>query len=235
MKYKSRAITLTYIKQGDSSIISKIFTEEKGLQTFIIKNIRSKKSKKKLSHFEPLTLLNIDADFNNKNSLQYLGEVSIGASLNKKTNKLYKSFIGFFISEVSSRILQDNEQSVELFNFLWDTSIKLYTERETDVNFALKYLIDLSKYLGFYPSKIKIKKPFFDLESGEFTDDKKNKNLCLDKEMTGYLKDLINKKDVTIPQQKKSKLLKKLLYYYKLHHYNLDSITSHLVIETLRR
>ena len=47
MKYKSRAISLTYIKHGNTSIISKIFTEEKGLQTFIIKGVRSKNSKKK--------------------------------------------------------------------------------------------------------------------------------------------------------------------------------------------
>ena len=46
MKYKSRAISLTYIKHGGSSIISKIFTEEKGLQTFFIKGARSKNSKK---------------------------------------------------------------------------------------------------------------------------------------------------------------------------------------------
>ena len=29
MKYKSRAISLTYIRQGENSIISKILTEEK--------------------------------------------------------------------------------------------------------------------------------------------------------------------------------------------------------------
>ena len=82
MKYKSRGIPLTYIRHGESSIISKIFTEEKGLQTFIIKAVRSKKSKKKLSYFEPLKLLNINANFNAKQSLQYLGEVNVAANIN---------------------------------------------------------------------------------------------------------------------------------------------------------
>ena len=44
MKYKSLALSLTYIKYGESSIISKLFTKEKGLQSFIIKGIRKKKS-----------------------------------------------------------------------------------------------------------------------------------------------------------------------------------------------
>ena len=46
MKYKSRAISLTYIKHGGSSIISKFFTEEKGLQTFLLKELAQKIQKK---------------------------------------------------------------------------------------------------------------------------------------------------------------------------------------------
>ena len=70
MKYKSRAIALSYLKQGESSIIAKIFTEEKGLQSFIVKGVRAKKTKKKLGLFQPLQLLNINATLINKNSLQ---------------------------------------------------------------------------------------------------------------------------------------------------------------------
>ena len=51
MDFKTKAIALTYIKHGETSIISKILTEKKGIQSFIIKNIRSKKSKKKLNCF----------------------------------------------------------------------------------------------------------------------------------------------------------------------------------------
>ena len=55
------------------------------------------------------------------------------------------------------------------------------------------------------------------------------------KEKSYYLKALLNKEKIIIPQDKKSELLKSILLYYKLHHYNLDGITSHLVIETLRQ
>ena len=37
---------------------------------------------------------------------------------------------------------------------------------------------------------------------------------------------------VDIAQEQKSALLKNLFRYYKLHHYNLDNITSHLIIWT---
>ena len=126
MKYKSQAISLTYIKNGDSSIISKMLTKEKGLQTFIVKGVRSKKSKKKLSYFEPLRLLNIDADFNARKSLQYLGDATIAVNFDNMKNKMNDSFIGFFIAEISSKVVQENEQNKMLFDFIWKTSNELY-------------------------------------------------------------------------------------------------------------
>mgnify|MGYP003326596040 CR=1 FL=1 len=56
MKYKSRAIALSYIKHGEGSIIAKLFTENKGLQSFIIKRVISNKPKYKLRLFQPLEL-----------------------------------------------------------------------------------------------------------------------------------------------------------------------------------
>lgn len=235
MKYKSRGIPLTYIRQGESSIISKIFTEEKGLQTFIIKGVRSKNSKKKLSYFEPLMLLNINANFNAKQSLQYLGDVTIATNLDDTKNKIYNRFIGFFIAEVGSNVLQEGEKTPGLFNFIWQTTINLYSSTETDPNFTLHYLLNLSRQLGFYPS-LSVKKPsFFELESGEFFDRQRALKTCLSKKQSAYLKDLIENKEVVIPQIERLELLKELLYYYKLHHYNLDSVTSHLVIESFRK
>ena len=235
MKYKSPAISLTYIKHGESSIISKIFTKEKGLQTFIIKGVRSKKSKKKISYFEPLKLLNIDASFNEKKSLQYLGDINIAANLDNKKNKLYTHFIAFFVAEVTSKVLQENEQNTMLFDFVWNTANSLYSSEEKNLNFPIKYLLDLSQFLGFYPSEVDIKKAFFELEEGRFSDKINPQKTYLDKDQSIYLKALLNNDELVIPKEEKSSLLKELMRYYKLHHYNLDSITSHLVIEALKQ
>ena len=66
MNYKSKAIAPTYSKQGESSIVCKIFTEKKGLQTFIVKGVRSSKSKKKLALFQALQLVKINATYSDK-------------------------------------------------------------------------------------------------------------------------------------------------------------------------
>ena len=90
MKYESRAIALSYIKHGESSIIAKLFTEKKGLQSFIIKGVRSNKSKKKLGLFQPLELSIINATYLPKKNLQYLASINLSDSKKQNGKSLSK-------------------------------------------------------------------------------------------------------------------------------------------------
>lgn len=235
MKYKSRAITLTYIKQGESSIISKIFTEKHGLQSFIIKGVRSKKAKKKLGLFQPLQLVDVNATLIPKKGLQYLAEITIIETISTDKINMYKNFLAIFIAEISSKVLQENEQNSGLFKFVWEIKQKLYNANTIDENFALLFMLNLSKYLGFFPSTENINAPFFNLETGEFSGKAFNLNIYLTEEKTTILRHLLLGKKINIPQKLKSELLKDIIQYFRLHHYNLSNITSHLIIESLRK
>lgn len=235
MKYKSRAITLTYIKQGESSIISKIFTEKHGLQSFIIKGVRSKRAKKKLGLFQPLQLVDINATLIPKKGLQYLAEITIIETISTDKINMNKNFLAIFIAEISSKVLQENEQNSGLFKFVWEIKQKLYKANTVDENFALLFMLNLSKYLGFFPSTENINAPFFNLETGEFSGKSFNMNIYLTEEKTTILKHLLLGKKINIPQELKSELLKDIIQYFRLHHYNLSNITSHLIIESLRK
>ena len=235
MKYKSRAITLTYIKQGESSIISKIFTEKHGLQSFIVKGVRSNKAKKKLGLFQPLQLVDINATLIPKKGLQYLAEITIIETISTDKINMNKNFLAIFIAEISSKVLQENEQNSGLFKFVWEIKQKLYNANTIDENFALLFMLNLSKYLGFFPSTENINAPFFNLETGEFSGKAFNLNIYLTEEKTTMLKHLLLGKKINIPQELKSELLKDIIQYFRLHHYNLSNITSHLIIESLRK
>jgi len=235
MKYKSRAITLTYIKQGESSIISKIFTEKHGLQSFIIKGVRSKRAKKKLGLFQPLQLVDINATLIPKKGLQYLAEITIIETISTDKINMNKNFLAIFIAEISSKVLQENEQNSGLFKFVWEIKQKLYNANTIDENFALLFMLNLSKYLGFFPSTENINASFFNLETGEFSGKAFNLNIYLTEEKTTILKHLLLGEKINIPQELKSELLKDIMQYFRLHHYNLSNITSHLIIESLRK
>jgi len=235
MKYKSRAIALSYQKQGESSIIAKIFTEDKGLQTFIVKGVRSKKAKKKLSLFQPLQLININATHLSKNSLQYINEISLEHTEINTGIDMKKNFLSIFVAEVISKVLLETEKDKALFKFIWELKIKIIDSEKINTNFPLIFLIRLSEYLGFAPSQEKENGVYFNIELGEFTNNKKNKKYYVEKENSIYLRKLLENKDVSIPYQNRNQILLHLIQYYKLQHHELKHMKSHLIIESLRK
>tara|TARA_B100000963_G_scaffold149569_2_gene130353 strand:+ start:2621 stop:3325 length:705 start_codon:yes stop_codon:yes gene_type:complete len=233
MKYKSKGIALTYIKYGETSIISKVFTQEHGLQSFIIKGARGKSSKKRVVFFEPLTLINITANYNLKKSLQFLSEVNAIDSIYFTKQNMNKKFIAFFLAEVCSKILQEGEKNESLFNFVWNRTKELQLNNKTEPNFVLKYMLDLSSYLGFYPSRESFDLPYFSLTEGCFV----AKNIVgetLSKKKSTTLKSLMNNNECFITQGERTNLLQDLFLYYSVHNHNLSSVKSHLIIQGLR-
>lgn len=234
MKYKSRAIALSYLKQGESSIIAKIFTEEKGLQSFIVKGVRAKKAKKKLGLFQPLQLLNINATLITKNSLQYISEITIAHNQVSDGIDMKKNFISIFVAEVISKVLLETEKDKALFKFIWELKNNLSNYEEINPNFPLIFLIGLSEQLGFLPSKDQIDGDYFNLEFGEFTNNQQQLNHFIKKDNSYYLRKLLENKDINIPYKNRNKILLHLIQYYKLQHHELKNMTSHLIIESLR-
>ena len=234
MKYKSRAIALSYLKQGESSIIAKIFTEEKGLQSFIVKGVRAQKAKKKLGLFQPLQLLSINATHLPKNSLQYVSEITLEHTQITDGIDIKKNFISIFVAEVISKVLLETEKDKALFKFIWELKINLNSLEKINPNFPLIFLVRLSEYLGFSPSKEEINGAYFNMELGGFTNNKQQLNYYIEKDNSTYLRELLENKDINIPYKNRNQILLHLIKYYKLQHRELKNMTSHLVIESLR-
>jgi len=235
MKYKSRAIALSYIKQGEGSIIARIFTEEKGLQSFIVKGVRAKNAKKKLGLFQPLQLLSINATYLTKNSLQYISEIALEHSQINNGIDMKKKFISIFVAEVISKVLLETEKDKALFKFIWELKIDLNSLEKINPNFPLIFLIRLSEYLGFSPSKEQVNGEYFNMELGQFTNNQQQLDCHVEKENSIYLRELLENKDIDIPYQNRNKILLHLIQYYKLQHHELKNMTSHLIIESLRK
>jgi DNA repair protein RecO (recombination protein O) len=235
MKYKSRAIALSYLKQGESSIISKIFTEEKGLQSFIIKGVRSKKSKKNLGLFQALQLVNINASYIPKKNLQYIIEISLEQNKIHSGINMTRKFLAIFVAEVLSKVLMEREDNKLLFKFIWEIKKSLDDSKKIDINFPLIFLIRLSEFLGFSPSKEESSGHYFNMETGEFTNNQSELNHYLEKEDSMYLKSLLENEKILIPYQNRNHILLSLIQYYKLQHHELKNMTSHLIIESLRK
>lgn len=210
MIYQSRSISLQYMKYSESSIIVKILTEKNGVQNFIIKGVRKRKSKNKLSLFESLTLLEITANYRPKNNLQQLKEVSLAEPGNTNIqNKLLK----IFIAEVLSKCLLEGKEDPDLFHFIWQLTIKINLLQDIDKNLPLIFLINLAEKLGFSPDY--------------------NELSIIENNSPENLKILLRNRKSELSKEKRKQILNYLFDYYKLHEHELLNMKSHIIIESL--
>ena len=231
MNYESRAIALLNHKYGEGAVIAKVFTEEYGLKSFSVKRNKSKKSKNKILLLDKMNLLTINAKNNSKKEIQYLNEINLAYAY--QNTSLKNKLIRLFIAEVLSKALIDSERNINLFQFIWNTNTQIDNLENVNNNFCIIFLIQLSEFLGISPSTENIDLPYFNLNSGNFTNIKNKNEEIIKGEVVNYFKRLIIKENVIIPYQSRQELIKILFRYYSIHHINLSNIKSYEVIESL--
>ena len=76
MLHNTRGIVLNTIPYSDTSLIVKIYTEQFGLQSYIVSGARSKKGQRKANLLQPLSQLDLVVQHREKNTLQRIVEIS---------------------------------------------------------------------------------------------------------------------------------------------------------------
>lgn len=231
MNYESRAIALLNHKYGEGAVIAKVFTEDYGLKSFSVKRNKSKKSKNKILLLDKMNLLTINAKNNSKKEIQYLSEINLAYAYQNASLK--NKLIRLFIAEVLSKALIDSERNINLFQFVWNTNTQIDNLENVNNNFCIIFLIQLSEFLGISPSTENIDLPYFNLNSGNFTNIKNKNEEIIKGEIINYFKRLIIKENVIIPYKSRQELIRILFRYYSIHHINLSNIKSYEVIESL--
>ena len=168
MQASIEALTLTTIKYGDSSLIAACYTKQYGLQSYMLKGILASRTKKKIpkSLFEPLSLLEIEAPKNPTDRLGYIKEAKLNYPYASIPFDLRKKTLLFFLAEVIHQVVkEEQEANIELYSFLKKRMLWLDVEENVGL-FHIKLMLDLSKFIGFYPNITDQNAPYFDLETG---------------------------------------------------------------------
>lgn len=168
MLVKTKAIVISSLKYQEKSLIVKCFTQSEGLKSYFVRDaFSSRKSNQKIAYFQPLTILEIEAIHKNKGTLENLKEIKIAIPFQSIHSDIYKSTIAMFISEILHHSIHEEEKNEALFNFLETALIWLDTHNEI-ANFHLVFLLEATKYFGFYPDISEIDFPFFESKEGNF-------------------------------------------------------------------
>ena len=220
MLVSTRAIVLSSKRFKDSDLIVSCFTSEHGRVSYILKGIlKSKKGKLRPAFFQPFTLLEIEASHKDSRSLQYIKEARIYQPTNSLHSDQIKRAIALFLSEVLYAVLRVEEKQEDLYNFI-ETMIIWFETHDTYSSFHLIFLLELTKYLGFYPD-INPDDKFFDLLEGK-SGDKETGLYCLSGENLTTLKKALGikfdrDKELYLSMPQKRNLLDMILLYFKVH------------------
>lgn len=168
MQVKTKAIVLSSVKYQEKSLIVKCFTASDGLKTYFVRDAFStKKQNQKIAYFQPLSILDIEATHRNIGGLQYFKEIRIDIPFESIHTNLFKSTMAMFLAEMLQYSIHEEEQNHELFDFI-TTSLHWLDHHDDVPNFHLIFIINLTKFLGFYPDISDFENSYFDYREGVF-------------------------------------------------------------------
>jgi DNA repair protein RecO (recombination protein O) len=221
MQVTTKAIILTSLKYGDTSLIVKAFTASDGLKSYLLKGVlSSKKGKLKTAYFQPLTQLEIVANHRNKDTLETIREAKVNYHYQTLHSQIAKNAMTQFLAEMLSNSIHEEESNQGLFEYI-EASLQWLDTNDEISNFHLHFLINLTRYLGFYPDTNDINSNYFDLLEGEFTNIPSlnpvltGENLIFFKKVLGINFDEIH--TIKMNKANRQELLKSLVLYFELH------------------
>jgi DNA repair protein RecO (recombination protein O) len=169
MLQKTMGIVLHSLKYNDTSNIVDIYTELYGRTSFLVSVSRSRKAAVKPVFFQPLSIIELDADFRSSSNLYRIKEAK-PYPFKSIPYHPYKSAIALFLAEFLYRAVKEEGENRPLFAYLRH-SVEWLDECEDDfANYHLVFLMHLTRFLGLYPNLDDYHQgDYFDLLNAGFT------------------------------------------------------------------
>ena len=170
MLTKTQGIVLQIIKHSDSGIIARILSREYGLIALMVKGLHSKKRGHLSPYFQPLQVLNIEMYYKESRNIQTLKEINLVRTRDKIPYDISRNAIAFFMGEVLTKTLNENDADTEIYDFVYN-SIEYLDTSNIITNFHISFLIGFTGYLGISPNNsFSENKIFFDMRDGHFVE-----------------------------------------------------------------
>ncbi len=151
MLEKTRGIVLHTLRYADQKQIVTMFTEGRGAVSFMVRMPRGRRSVMQNVLLSPLSLLEVDMDFQDSARLQRLVDVRVNEPYLSLPYNPMKQTIALFLGEFLFYSLREEQANPELYAYLENSLMWLDNRRERFVNFPATFLIRLSRFLGFWP------------------------------------------------------------------------------------
>ena len=241
MNDKSQGFVLQSIRYGDTSLIVKIYTLDKGLQSFMVKGVRGKSSQHRAAFFQPMTFLSfVQSDKPIKSGIGYIKDIELVYNYRSLGTTLNKSAILIYLSDLLSHTLTQQERNEPLYRFVFQSVEWLDLVETGYANFPLYFTLELSRFLGFYPMANHREHTLFDMMEGQFVSQSPVHPYFLDEEYSVLLSRMLNlgiDEIAAVPMAgwQRNNLLDGIITFMRLHAPVLKGLQSHEVLREVLR
>jgi DNA repair protein RecO (recombination protein O) len=227
MTHKTKGIVLKTVKYGETSIITTVYTELFGVQSYIVKGVRksSKKSSGKAIYFQPAAILDMVVYHNEFKNLNFIKEYEWGYLYNYVLFDVVKNTVAMYVVEMLQHSLKQPEANPELFYMVEDTLKQLDKGSATlTTNLPLYFSLHLSGELGFrIQGEYNGETPYLDLQEGQFITGKPTHTYFLERELAEATSQLLSinfyndLENIRFNRSVRSQLIKAYQNYIAIH------------------
>ncbi len=173
MFLNTRAFVLKKQKYNDKNCIVQLFTQKKGMLSFLIPLPSQGKRKKRgiYNLLYPLNEITLEFDYKEGKSLHFIKEADFHSIRMEIISDPIKSSIAFFLAEVLWRTFRKTAEDETLFEYISTTLDILELSHQGTANFHLTFLLRLLEQMGLVPHYIEAPKEenqWFDLQGLSF-------------------------------------------------------------------
>jgi DNA repair protein RecO (recombination protein O) len=238
MLHKTPGIVLKTTPYSETSVVTKIYTLEFGVQTYLINGVRSAKAKFSYALLQPLTLLDLVVYYkeNKPNGLQRIAQMHASPVLHSLQTLPQSVLVAMFVAEVLGKCLPDTEPDELLYHFIYNQVIFL-DNAQPPPDYLPLFLLNLSEFLGFKPYNNYHYEtaPYFSFISGTFEASAGTAHTHARKgssRLMGILLQNIDYNPDNVPKAIRQEALFDVLKFYKMHVANFGTVhTLNILID----
>ena len=175
MTHKTKGIVLRSVKYGETSLITAVYTELFGIQSYIVKGVRqsSKTSAGKANYFQPAAMLDMEVYHNELKNLQFIKEYQWSYLYESVLFNVIKNAAALYMIELLQHSLKQPEANPELYYLIEDSLKQLDKGNDTlTANLPLYFTLHLATELGFQiQGEYSKQTPVLDLQEGFFVNE----------------------------------------------------------------
>ncbi len=240
MLLNTRGIVFRTVKFGETSLMLDIYTEARGLRTYVLNGVRKPRSTIGAGLVQVMALVEMVVYDHPERPVNRIKEIRAAYPYQHIPFEVQRGAVGLFMAEVARQTLRESEENPTLFAYLFEVFHFLDSTSTSFSNVHLSFLLTLSHFLGFAPQddldSAQADGVVFDLREGSFTAGVVGHTDFTTEAQALHLRsllytDLPTCHIVKMPREARSQLIDALLRFYQLHLDNFPEIQSAKILK----